>query len=176
MNTLEYINTCSTEQFIELFGEIFEHSPWIAQQAAEARPFASLNDVFHSMKLIVETSRKDQQLALIQEHPELGRRIKMSDASVGEQKGAGLDALSPEEFERISSLNARYTAAFQFPFIIAVAGKDKQTIMDEMERRLELTAEEEFQTAMQEIYKIALIRFNAITETHLMTLQQQGGI
>ena len=176
MNTLEYINTCSTDQFVQLFGEIFEHSPWIAQQAAEARPFASLNDTFQSMKSIVKTSRKDQQLALILEHPELGTRIKMSDASVGEQKGAGLDALSPEEFERISSLNASYTATFQFPFIIAVAGKNKQMIMGEMERRLKLTTEEEFQTALQEIYKIALIRFNAIIEAHQLTLQQPGGI
>ena len=174
MNMLEHINTCSTDQFIELFGEIFEHSPWIAQQAAEARPFASLYDAFHSMKLIVETSRKDQQLALILKHPELGTRIKMSNASVGEQKGAGLDALLPEEFERVSSLNARYTATFQFPFIIAVAGKNKQMIMNEMERRLKLTAAEEFQTALQEIYKIALIRFNAIIEKNTLPIQQGG--
>ena len=176
MNTLEHINTCSPSEFVQIFGEIFEHSPWIAQKAAEARPFATFDDAFRSMKLIVETARKDQQLSLIREHPELGTRIKMSDASVGEQKGAGLDALSPEEFDRISSLNTSYTATFQFPFIIAVAGKSKQMIMDEMERRLKLSAEEEFRTALQEIYKIALIRFNAIIETHQLTLQQPGGI
>ena len=162
MTTLEQINQYTTDQFIQLFGEIFEHSPWVAQKAAIARPFSSLEDIYTTMKEIVELSPKEQQLALILEHPELGTRIQMSNASVKEQAGAGLNALTPDEFKHISALNARYTEKFHFPFIIAVAGKDKHTITSEMERRLSLTIEEEFQTALQEIYKIAHIRFQAI--------------
>ena len=162
MTTLEQINQYTTDQFIQVFGEIFEHSPWVAQKAAIARPFVSLEEVYETMKEFVELAPKEQQLALILEHPELGTRIQMSDASVKEQAGAGLNTLTPLEFDRITALNARYTAKFHFPFIIAVAGKDKHTIMSEMERRLSLTVEDEFQTALQEIYKIAWIRFQAI--------------
>ena len=164
MSTLEQINHYTTDQFIQIFGEIFEHSPWIAQKAATMRPFSSLEDVYETMKEIVELSSKEQQLALILEHPELGTRLQMSNASVKEQAGAGLNTLTPNEFKYISALNARYTEKFHFPFIIAVAGKDKHTIMSEMERRLSFTVEEEFQTALQEIYKIARIRFQAIVD------------
>lgn len=162
MSTLDKINHYTTEQFIQVFGEIFEHSPWVAQKAVIARPFSSLEDVYETMKEIVELSSKEQQLALILEHPELGTRLQMSNASVKEQAGAGLNTLTPAEFKHISALNARYTEKFHFPFIIAVASKDKHMIMSEMERRLSLTVEEEFQTALQEIYKIAQIRFQAI--------------
>lgn len=162
MSALDKINHYTTDQFIQLFGEIFEHSPWVAQKAAIARPFSSLEDVYETMKEIVELSSKEQQLALILEHPELGTRLQMSDASVKEQAGAGLNTLTLDEFNHISALNARYTEKFHFPFIIAVAGKDKHTIMSEMERRLSLTVAEEFQTALQEIYKIAHIRFQTI--------------
>ena len=162
MTTIEQINHYTTNQFIQLFGEIFEHSPWIAQKAAIARPFSSLEEIYETMKEIVELSPKEQQLTLILEHPELGTRIQMSNASVKEQAGAGLNALTPDEFKHISALNTRYTEKFHFPFIIAVAGKDKHMITSEMERRLSLTIEEEFQTALQEIYKIAHIRFQTI--------------
>lgn len=170
MSTLKQINHYTTDQFIQLFGEIFEHSPWIAQKAAIARPFSSLEEVYETMKEIVELSPKEQQLALILEHPELGTRLQMSNASVKEQVGAGLNTLTPDEFKRISALNARYTEKFHFPFIIAVAGKDKYTIMSEMERRLSLTVEEEFQTALQEIYKIAWIRFQTIVTESMPTV------
>ena len=162
MTTLEQINHYTTDQFIQLFGEIFEHSPWVAQKASIARPFSSLDDIYETMKAIVELSPKEQKLALILEHPELGTRLQISNASVKEQAGAGLNTLTPDEFKRISSLNARYTEKFHFPFIIAVSGKDKHTIMNEMERRLCLTADEEYETALREIYKIALIRFQTI--------------
>ena len=170
MSTLKQINHYTTDQFTQVFGEIFEHSPWIAQKAAIERPFSSLEEVYETMKEIVKLSPKEQQLALILEHPELGTRLQMSNASVKEQVGAGLNTLTPDEFKRISALNARYTEKFHFPFIIAVAGKDKYTIMSEMERRLSLTVEEEFQTALQEIYKIARIRFQTIVTESMPTV------
>ena len=170
MSTLKQINHYTIDQFTQVFREIFEHSPWIAQKAAIARPFSSLEDVYETMKEIVELSPKEQQLTLILEHPELGTRLQMSNASAKEQVGAGLNTLTPDEFKHISSLNARYTEKFHFPFIIAVAGKDKHTIMSEMERRLSLIVEEEFQTALQEIYKIAKMRFQQIVNEPMQTV------
>ena len=116
MSTLKQINHYTTDQFTQVFGEIFEHSPWIAQKAAIARPFSSLEEVYETMKEIVKLSPKEQQLALILEHPELGTRLQMSNASVKEQAGAGLNALTPDEFKHISALNVHYTEKFHFPF------------------------------------------------------------
>ncbi|HWK23002.1 MAG TPA: 2-oxo-4-hydroxy-4-carboxy-5-ureidoimidazoline decarboxylase [Ureibacillus sp.] len=161
----ETLNSFSHDQFIQTFGGIFEHSPWIAEKALSKKPFKTVNDAFEVMKEIVEEASYNQQLALIKEHPELGKRIKMSKASVREQSGAGLDNLSPEEFEVFSTLNQSYMEKFNFPFIIAVAGKDKSDILVAMKERLNNTREVEFETALDEIYKIAKIRFNAIIES-----------
>jgi len=164
MMVIEQLEKYSNEQFIELFGEIFEHSPWIAEKALKERPFQSVDETFEVMRKIVEKSSYDKKLALILEHPELGKRIKMSEASVREQSGAGLDSLSPEEFEIFSATNKAYMGKFDFPFIIAVAGKDKNDILSAMKVRLNNSCEAEFNTALNEIYKIAKIRFDAIIE------------
>lgn len=164
IHTLEQINKINVEQFTILFGEIFEHSPWIAEKAAEKRPFSSIDEAFFTMKEIVEKASYDQQLALILEHPELGKRIKMSSASMQEQSGAGLDSLSPEEFNVFSETNKAYMKKFKFPFIIAVSGKDKHTILQAMQQRLHNSLQQEFNTALEEIYKIAQFRFQAITQ------------
>ena len=164
MTALQTISLCTDEQFIDLFGGIFEHSPWVAQKAALTRPFDFLETVINTMKKIVENATPAEQLTLILEHPELGTRLSMSEHSVAEQAGAGLNALTKEEFDRITQLNKQYTEKFNFPFIIAVAGLDKHHIMKEMQRRLSSDETTEFNTALQEIYKIAHIRFTAIIE------------
>lgn len=169
MTTLQNINLYTDEQFIDLFGGIFEHSPWVAQKAAYARPFVSLDAAFEAMRKIVEESDIDEKVALILEHPELGSRLSMSEHSVAEQSSAGLNSLTADEFEVITQLNKQYTEKFNFPFIIAVAGLDKHHIMQEMQRRLKLDNTTEFNTALNEIYKIARIRFTAITEQPTMT-------
>lgn len=162
MTALQSINLCTDEQFINLFGGIFEHSPWVAQKATNSRPFEFLEAVFDTMQKIVAISTPAEQLALILEHPELGTRLSMSEHSVAEQTGAGLNALTKEEYDMFSKLNKQYTEKFNFPFIIAVAGLDKHHIMKEMQRRLTLDETTEFSTALNEIYKIAHIRFTNI--------------
>lgn len=168
MTTLQHINRYTDEQFVDLFGGIFEHSPWVAQKAAIARPFESLEEAFEAMRKVVEEAGNDEKVALILEHPELGSRLSMSEHSVAEQAGAGLNALTADEFEVMIQLNKQYTEKFNFPFIIAVLGLDKHHIMQEMQRRLELDKTTEFNTALNEIYKIARIRFTAITELPAM--------
>lgn len=163
MLTLTHINTCTAEAFTNALGGIFENSPHIAQKAAPLRPFVSLEQAFDVMKNIVNELSTEEKTVLILEHPELGSRLVMSNASVQEQAGAGLNTLTAAEFERLSTLNAHYMEKFKFPFIIAVTGLTKHDIIREMERRLTLDKQTEFATALQEIDKIAHIRFTALT-------------
>ena len=158
------LNNLSNKQFVELFGEIFEHSPRIAQMAVGKKPFISTEEAYEAMREIVMQSSYEDKLALILEHPELGKRIKMSEASVREQNGAGLDSLNPDEFSIFSEANKTYMEKFEFPFIIAVAGKNKHDILSAMKERIHNSKEVEFETALQEIYKIARFRFNAIID------------
>ncbi len=155
---LEAVNLLSKEAFVERVGWVFEHSPWIAEQAWAQRPWASLEALQQSLVQVVQQAPKEAQLALLRAHPDLGSRARMAPASVAEQKGAGLDALSPAEYERIQALNRAYTGKFGFPFILAVRGKTKADILQAMEQRLHNSPEVEFQTALEEVFKIARFR------------------
>ncbi len=162
--TLEQISQMSQADFISAIGWIFEHSPWVAEQVWPQRPWVSASSLHQAMCNIVQKASNSAKLALIQAHPDLGTRAKMADASVSEQKGAGLDRLSLEEFERIQQLNQAYVQKFGFPFIFAVKGKSKEDIFASMESRLPNSLEAEFEEALSQIYKIAGFRLADILE------------
>jgi len=155
---LPALNQLPREEFVAELGAVFEHSPWVAEQAWARRPFASVNELHTAMKQSVQAAGREFQLALIRAHPDLGTRVKMAKASLEEQAGVGLDQLRPEEFEYISRLNQAYTQRFGFPFIFAIKGKTKQDVFASMEQRIHNDVATEFKTALEQIYKIALFR------------------
>ena len=162
--TLAEINAMDQATFVATLGWVFEHSPWIAEGAWTSRPFATREALHEAMARIVREADVARQLDLIREHPDLGARARMSDASVGEQAGAGLDQLTPAEFNRLQSLNADYRQKFGFPFIYAVKGSTKHDIIQALETRLASTPTAELDTALKQIERIAWFRLSdAIT-------------
>ncbi|MBY0095761.1 2-oxo-4-hydroxy-4-carboxy-5-ureidoimidazoline decarboxylase [Mesobacillus maritimus] len=158
MRTIDELNALDRVSFIERLGGIFEHSPWVAEKAWDSKPFTSVMHLHKEMVQVVETSSTTQKLALIQSHPNLGDTVQMSEDSVNEQKGAGLTDLTPEEYAKFINMNQQYLDTFGFPFILAVRGKNKHDIYKAMEERVHIDKESEFETALHEIYKIALLR------------------
>ena len=158
MYTITNLNDATYEQFMEMTGGIFEHSPWIAEQAERLKPFRSLSHLHQEMVKIVENSSFEQKLALIKAHPNLGDRAAMTADSVQEQQGAGLQNLTPVEYNQFISMNQQYMVKFGFPFILAVRGKNKEQIYEVMKERIHHSKEKEFETALSEINKIALLR------------------
>ena len=156
--TLAELNAFSHPRFVETLGWIFESSPWVAERAWAARPFASVNDVHAAMTDVVDAAAQEERLALLRAHPDLGARARMSEASVGEQQGAGLDRLTPEEFHRLQQLNLAYREKFGFPFLFAVKGSTKHDILAALERRLAAAPDQEFQEALRQVYRIAMFR------------------
>lgn len=161
MMTLEEINNLDRPAFVGALGWIFEHSPWVAEEAWRMRPFDNLDALLAAMASAVRLAGREKQLALILAHPDLGTRAKMSSASVGEQAGAGLDQLSAEEMNRLQELNAAYTARFGFPFVLAVKGATKNEILRALEQRLGEEPESEIQTALMQIERIAWFRLSS---------------
>ena len=100
----------------------------------------------------------EEQLALLRAHPDLGTRARMTDASSGEQAGAGLDSLSPGEFARLHALNTAYRDTFGFPFLYAVKGSTKHDILKALEARASAGREEEFREALRQVSRIARFR------------------
>lgn len=160
--TLADVNQMDRETFIDTFGWVFEHSPWVADRAWPHRPFATLDALHQSLAKEVAAAVPEQQLALIRAHPDLGARAKMSCASVAEQAGAALDRLAPPEFEELQSLNSAYREKFGFPFIYAVKGSTKHDVLRALEQRLAGDQAAEYALALAQIYRIARIRLEEI--------------
>ena len=156
-------------KFIELFGPLYENSAFIAEEIYQRglEKYQDAEEVFISMRNLVDEMEYKAKLQLILEHPELGIRKQdtssLTKHSQVEQKGAGLDRLNEDEFENLKSLNDNYMRKFNFPFIIAVGGLNKNDIFKNMMERLENKYDQEFQTAIDEIHKIAKIRLDKIT-------------
>ncbi|MGE7604088.1 2-oxo-4-hydroxy-4-carboxy-5-ureidoimidazoline decarboxylase [Peribacillus sp. NPDC097675] len=158
MITLEILQVKSNEEFTDFLSDVFEHSPWIPEQAAASRPFSTLLILHQCMVDIVNRASTEKKLELIRKHPNLGDKVEMTDDSIKEQRGAGLKDLTALEYENFLSLNKRYMDKFGFPFILAVRGKDKNEIYEAMQTRIHHTEKDEFETALSEIHRIALLR------------------
>jgi 2-oxo-4-hydroxy-4-carboxy-5-ureidoimidazoline decarboxylase len=158
MYTIEEINQTNHQQFMEITGGIFENTPWIAEKAEAAKPFLSLEHLHQVMVQVVENASYQEKLSLIKAHPNLGDRVSMTRDSIEEQKGAGLQDLTPEEYTQFITMNKKYMEKFGFPFILAVRGKNKHEIYEAMESRFQNSNDIEFQTALTQIYKIAQLR------------------
>ena len=164
--TLRELNLSSREGFVAALGLIFEDSPWAAERAWRHRPFASLEALHQAMMTEVSASTRDEQLALLRAHPDLGTRARMTVASAGEQAGAGLDRLTPSEFERLQELNAAYREKFGFPFLFAVKGSTKHDVLAALMARLPATVDEEFAKALRQVSRIAWFRLqDVVTST-----------
>ncbi|MEJ5990621.1 2-oxo-4-hydroxy-4-carboxy-5-ureidoimidazoline decarboxylase [Ramlibacter sp. PS3R-8] len=167
--TIEQINAASVADAAQLLDGVYEHSPWIARQAVEQRPFQSPAHLKQVMADIVRHAPQDRQLALIRAHPELAGKAMVAKTltaeSTNEQAKAGLTQCSPDEFARIQQLNADYNAKFGFPFILAVRGPrgtglPRRQIIDTFARRLDNHPEFERAEALRNIHRIAEIRLN----------------
>lgn len=157
------------DQFVATFGGIYEHSPWIAEQAWDRGINVRHDTVEELHALLAEVfagADRATQLAVVQAHPDLAGRAalagELTASSTGEQAGAGLDACTPEELQRFQELNRIYQARFGFPFIMAVKGKHRGEILDAFEQRVHNSPEQEFGRALAEINKIALLRLQAL--------------
>lgn len=160
-------STLSDAAFIARFGGVFEHSPWVAEgvlaaAGADRRSLDSVDGLHAAMVRVVRAAPRDRQLALLRAHPDLAGRLalagELTAASTAEQAGAGLDRCTPDEFARFTALNTAYTAKFGFPFILAVRGRTRAEILAAFEARIHNDAETEFNTALAQVDRIALLR------------------
>ncbi len=167
--TLEQLNGCETNQFITHLAGIFEHSPWVAEQIVEQRPFTSIESLHSVMVNEVAHSSDQAKLTLIRHHPELAGKEaesgQLTTESTREQKGAGLDQCSAEELQQLRELNQAYLERFGFPFVIAVSGLDRQQILQQMRIRLANDDEQELENSINQIARIAHIRLRHLIST-----------
>lgn len=162
--TVTEINSLSRDEFVRLIGPVFEQSPWVAEAAWPRRPFASREALHAVLCTTVAGVGVEKQLALIRLHPDLAGKLGAADAltpeSSREQAAAGLDRLTSEEIELFKNNNDAYRRKFGFPFVICARLNRKDAMLDGFRARLPNSREQEIQTALQEIFKIAGLRLN----------------
>lgn len=153
--------------FMAHYGDIFEHSPWVAETTWKQGLTEQHDDpdvLADCMGNVLKGADIDHQIAVIRAHPDLAGKAALSGEltqdSTREQAGAGLDQCSPAEFERFHQLNQAYQDKFGFPFVIAVKGLDRHAILHAFEKRLENDAATERKTAIEQIIQIARFRLH----------------
>jgi 2-oxo-4-hydroxy-4-carboxy-5-ureidoimidazoline decarboxylase len=163
---LTAINAMNRDAFIAVLGPAFENAPWVAAGAWSERPFASVATLHSAMLDVVRKAPDDRQLAFLCGHPELaGREAQsgtMTAESVGEQRSAGLNALTAAERDELQGLNRAYRERHGFPFIIAVRANTKQQIFDAIRARTAQSTDNERQAALEQIGLITRGRVDAL--------------
>lgn len=160
--TLRELNERDCRGFADAVGWAFERSPWVAARAWTLRPFESLAALHEAMAGVVAAASREEQLALLRAHPDLGANLEMSEASTREQAEAGLTSLARHELIRLRTLNAAYREKFGFPFLYAVKGAAPGDVLEALERRLTSTRESERREALRQVYRIALFRLEEV--------------
>src|SRR4051794_22652782 len=164
--SLSELNACGKDEFVAILANIFEHSPWIAEQAAGARPFSGVNALLAAMKDAVDRATADQRMALIKAHPDLANKTQraagLTAESTSEQSGLGLDRLSDAEFLAFERVNNAYRAKFGFPYVVCVRRHTRDSVLRDFERRLPNDAMAETQTSIGEIFRIAALRLDQL--------------
>ena len=158
MITIEEVNALRAAEFEGAFGDVAEHSPWVARNAAGDRPFVSRESMIRAFREAVLSASETAQLALVRAHPDLATKAKLTDDSSREQAQAGLGTLSNEEFARFNHLNDLYKSKFDFPFIFAVKGATKQQILASFAERVNHSKEDELAMALDQVCRIFRFR------------------
>jgi 2-oxo-4-hydroxy-4-carboxy-5-ureidoimidazoline decarboxylase len=178
--TLEEVNNLGREEFMARFGSLYEHSPWVAEDAWRERPFGDFSELHEAFLRAVRDAPPGRRLALIRAHPELAGKAavagELTPESTGEQASAGLNRLTPEEHRELTRLNVAYREKFGFPMVVAVREHTKETIFAQAEARLKHSRSEEIETALGEIGKIGYLRLLDLVEPESGEASAGGGI
>ncbi len=160
------LDTADRAAFVAAFGGLFEHSPWVADETFDRRPFRDAAHFHAELCATLRRAAPERQLALINAHPDLAGRMarlgRLTAASTGEQAAAGLDRLSDAELALFTELNGAYRSRFGFPFVICARLNAKDAILSALRERIKNTPEAEKAAALAEIEKIAWLRLTDV--------------
>ena len=180
--TIDEVNDLDQREFVGRFANLYESSPWVAERAWRERPFGGLSDLHEAFVGAMYEAPEERRMALIRAHPDLAGKAavagELTPESSSEQASAGLDSLTPEEYEAFTRMNADYRERFGFPMIVCVREHTKmpstadetptitkETILQNARDRLKNSREEEIGVALGEIAKIARFRLEDLIET-----------
>ena len=163
------INKLPQSEFVKVFANIFENATWIADELYKLKPFLDFDELSLKMINIFEKTSKENKLKILNNHPDLGNKAKITSLTIDslkEQTNAGLDQCTKEEFDEFNKLNHAYKK-FGFPFILAVKGKNKIEILNNFKKRINSEPNIEFNEAVKQVKKIASLRLEDLKNKNI---------
>ncbi|RTE94941.1 2-oxo-4-hydroxy-4-carboxy-5-ureidoimidazoline decarboxylase [Bradyrhizobium sp. LVM 105] len=164
--SLSDLNGAAKADFVAALANVVEYSPWIAEQLADKRPFAGINQLHTALMAVIQGADPDVQLALIRAHPDLASKTRraagLTAESTNEQNSAGLDRLSDAEYAAFERVNNAYRAKFGFPYIVCVRRHTRDSVLRDFEVRLRNIAKTETRRAIEEIGRISALRLDQL--------------
>ena len=164
MKFTKNLNSLSENEFISIFGSVFEKSEWIASDTFKKKPFKNSKDLMDKMINTYSNTSNEKILKIFNLHPKLAIEKRLTNFSSKEQSDAKLNTCTKDELIEFGKLNFDYEKKFNFPFIIAVKGKNKEDILNNFRERINNDYQKEFTEAKTQVKKIALFRLNEILE------------
>ena len=162
MDSIDTFNKLNKSEFLSTFGNVFEKTEWIAEKCYDSKPYNNVQELVNKMMEVFENSIKEKHLKILNSHPDLTVKTKLTKESENEQANANLNQCTNEEFEEFNKLNKKYKKKFGFPFIIAVKGKNKNEILNIFRQRITNNINLEFEEAKKQVKKIATFRLSEI--------------
>ena len=162
MDSIDTFNKLNKSEFLSTFGNVFEKTEWIAEKCYDSKPYNNVQELVNKMMEVFENSIKEKHLEILNSHPDLAVKKKLTRESENEQANANLNQCTNEEFEEFNRLNEKYKKKFGFPFIIAVKGKNKNEILKIFRQRITNNINLEFEEAKKQVKKIASFRLSEI--------------
>ena len=162
MDSIDTFNKLNKSEFLSTFGNVFEKTEWIAEKCYDSKPYNNVQELVNKMMEVFENSIKEKHLEILNSHPDLAVKKKLTKESENEQANANLNQCTNEEFEEFNRLNEKYKKKFGFPFIIAVKGKNKNEILNIFRQRITNNINLEFEEAKKQVKKIATFRLSEI--------------
>ena len=162
MDSIDTFNKLNKSEFLSTFGNVFERTEWIAEKCYDSKPYNNVQELVNKMMEVFENSIKEKHLKILNSHPDLAVKKKLTKESENEQANANLNQCTNEEFEEFNKLNEKYKKKFGFPFIIAVKGKNKNEILNIFRQRITNNINLEFEEAKKQVKKIATFRLSEI--------------
>ena len=162
MDSIDTFNKLNKSEFLSTFGNVFEKTEWIAEKCYDSKPYNNVQELVNKMMEVFENSIKEKHLEILNSHPDLAVKKKLTKESENEQANANLNQCTNEEFEEFNKLNEKYKKKFGFPFVIAVKGKNKNEILNIFRQRITNNINLEFEEAKKQVKKIATFRLSEI--------------
>ena len=162
MDSIDTFNKLNKSEFLSTFGNVFERTEWIAEKCYDSKPYNNVQELVNKMMEVFENSIKEKHLEILNSHPDLAVKKKLTKESENEQANANLNQCTNEEFEEFNKLNEKYKKKFGFPFIIAVKGKNKNEILNSFRQRITNNINSEFEEAKKQVKKIANFRLSEL--------------